>query len=153
MKLLIARHGEASFNAASDKARPLTPNGKAITARLVDTHFEALRAVQRIWNSELVRARETASIFAEKLHVAAEPKDFLTPDDKAEDVLAALQSLPTDETLLIVSHQPLIGDLVSVLCTGSVYDSHPFITSEIVVLEYASPARGFASLVADFLPG
>lgn len=153
MKLFIARHGEASFNAPSDRDRPLTPNGVAVTTALMTKHLSDLHAVDYIWSSELVRAKATASIYAETLNLETESKDFLAPDCEPEDVLSALQSFSPDACLLIVSHQPLIGDLVSFLCMGNVYDSHPFVTSEIVVLECEMPDRGLARIVADYLPG
>jgi len=152
MKLFIARHGEASFNAPSDRERPLTQNGLAVTARLADKHMQDLQPVSRIWCSDLVRAKETASIYAEILSHAAEPKSCLAPDCEPEEVLEELQSLTPEESLLIVSHQPLIGDLVSFLCVGNVYESHPFMTSEIVVLECETFVRGTARLVSDFRP-
>jgi len=152
MKIYISRHGEASFNASSDRERPLTPVGVEQTKLLLKTHLSDLSAIDAIWSSDLERAKETAAIYADQLKLSVEEKRFLAPDDEPKTVLRHLQSLGADAQLLIVSHQPLVGELVSFLCEGNVYQSHPYTTSEIVVVECEMPEKGLGTKVANFIP-
>ena len=152
MKLFIGRHGQASFDAKSDRVRPLTANGIAETVKLRDDHLSELKQAQVIWASELTRANETASIYAEKLALEIETKNFLSPDCEADRVIKKLQGLEPDACVLIVSHQPLVGELVSLLCEGNIYLAHPYVTSEIVVVECEFAEQGLGSMVGGFRP-
>lgn len=152
MKLFIARHGEASFQAASDHDRPLTENGIAQTKALVAKHWDDLKDINAIWASPLVRAQQTAQIYADALHCEIQTHTYLTPDAMPKNVLRKLSKAGLDK-LLVVSHQPLVGDLASLLVEGNIYCSHPYATSEVLVFEYEILASGTASIVADYLPG
>jgi phosphohistidine phosphatase len=113
MKLFIGRHGQASFNAESDRARPLTAVGITETENLLDLYISELKQAQVIWASDLTRANETACIYADKLDLEIETKNFLSPDCEAERVVKKLHALEPDACVLIVSHQPRVGELVS----------------------------------------
>lgn len=150
MRLFIVRHGEAAFDAKSDRLRPLTERGRADCKRQVTEHLSTLSEVTTIWCSELLRAQQTAEIFAQHLSVQIESKRFLSPDTDPALVLKALDELPETTSLLMVSHQPLVGCLVSLLCAGHVYDAHPFATSEMVSLNVDMPAEGLATLESSW---
>lgn len=152
MKLFIGRHGEASFNAESDRERPLTLAGIAETEKLRDQYLSELKQAQMIWVSSLKRANETACIYADKLNLKLETQTFLSPDCEADRVLKKLQSLDTDASVLIVSHQPLVGELVSLLCEGNIYAAHPYVTSEIVVVECKMAEPGMGVISGNFQP-
>jgi len=152
VKLFIGRHGQASFDAESDRARPLTLDGISATERLRDEHLPELTQVQEIWSSGLKRANETAAIYAQKLDIKVETKNFLSPDCEADRVLVKLQELESSACVLIVSHQPLVGELVSLLCEGNIYLAHPYTTSEIVVVECEMAERGMGLISGDFVP-
>ena len=152
MKLFIGRHGQASFDAESDRARPLTPMGITETENLLDQNISELKQAQVIWVSDLKRANETACIYADKLELKIETKNFLSPDCEADRVVKELQALESDACILIVSHQPLVGELVSLLCEGNIYAAHPYVTSEIVVVECEMAVPGMGSLIGDFQP-
>ncbi|MFT5718203.1 MAG: phosphohistidine phosphatase [Oleiphilaceae bacterium] len=152
MKLFIGRHGQASFNAESDRARPLTAVGITETENLLDLYISELKQAQVIWASDLTRANETACIYADKLDLEIETKNFLSPDCEAERVVKKLHALEPDACVLIVSHQPLVGELVSLLCEGNIYAAHPYVTSEIVVVECEIALEGMGSIVGNFQP-
>lgn len=153
MKVFIARHGEASFNAPSDFERPLTDNGSSTTRKLVEANLSALQEVEVIWCSHLTRAIQTAEIYGSALSLVPEKKTFLPPESQPAKVIKALEAAEADyQSILIVSHQPLVGDLVSALCEGNDFRGHPFTTSEVVVLEMDYPAAGIATKIANFLP-
>jgi len=152
MKLFIGRHGQASFNAESDRARPLTAVGITETENLLGLYISELKQAQVIWASDLTRANETACIYADKLDLEIETKNFLSPDCEAERVVKKLHALEPDACVLIVSHQPLVGELVSLLCEGNIYAAHPYVTSEIVVVECEIALEGMGSIVGNFQP-
>ena len=151
MKLFISRHGEASFDADSDFSRPLTERGLAQTSTLVTENAANLAQVSAIWASPLLRAQQTASVYQEALKLEIQTKSFVTPDASPKQVLRQLNRAGIDN-LLIVSHQPLVGDLVSLLVEGNTYHAHPFVTSELVVLEYDLMEAGLSSLIKDIIP-
>lgn len=152
MKLFIARHGEASFDAPSDRERSLTPNGIDITKGVLERNIEELRKVDVIWSSDLRRAIETAAIYSDKLQISVDHKSSLSPDGDPKKIIREINALKSDTHLLIVSHQPLVGEFVSLLCEGHVYKSHPYNTSEIVLVECETPEPGLGCQVGNFLP-
>jgi len=164
LKLFLSRHAESSFNAPSDRERPITGNGIEQTKRLIGNNFPALKEVEYIWCSDLRRAKETASLYREKIgrpdaigsfekqKQLLSEKTFLSPDGDIKKVFESLSSLSDDAVLLIVSHQPLIGELVSELCEGNVYQAHPFAPSEVVVVECDVAESGMGKKVANYLP-
>ena len=151
MKVFIARHGEATFDAPSDYERPLTTRGQDVTMRLVSSHLQELGEVTEIWCSHLTRAVQTATIYADALSLKINRKTFLSPDGAPTQVIRQLEKAKDVEAILLVSHQPLVGDLAAALC-GDHGRAHPFVTSEVLVLEMDYPAAAIASQVANFLP-
>ncbi|MDX1451530.1 MAG: phosphohistidine phosphatase SixA [Oleiphilaceae bacterium] len=152
MKLFLGRHGEASFNAPSDRQRELTPAGVRASQQLIKAHIDVMSEVNTLWASELVRARQTAGIYAEALGLTVQTREYLAPDYDAEEVLAALSKEQFAGDILIVSHQPLVGELVSLLVEGNVYDAHPYVTSEIVAMDVEHWVAGGATRLRDYRP-
>ncbi len=152
MKLFLGRHGEASFNAPSDRERALTPVGIQATQAVLRVQRDVLASVRHIYSSELVRARQTANVYAEALGIALETRAYLAPDYDAEEVLEALGRETFSGDVLVLSHQPLVGDLVSLLVSGNTYDSHPYLTSEIVAMELEHWSPGCAQKLAEYRP-
>lgn len=153
MRLYIARHGEASFNAESDRSRALTVMGTHATEVLYKKHHREVSSVAHVWSSPLKRAQQTAEILSGYQSERIETHEILAPDEEPEQVLKALQVLPENASVLIVSHQPLVGDLVSLLRVGNLFEPHPFVTSEIVVMELDALVPGAGAIVADYMPG
>lgn len=151
MKVFVARHGEASFDAPSDHERPLTERGESVSKALVLAHLDELQQIQEIWCSHLTRAVQTATLYADALSLKLNRKTFLSPEGSPSQVIRQLEKKQELKAVLLVSHQPLVGDLVGQLC-GDPYSAHPFVTSEVVVLDMDYPAAGMAEKVADFLP-
>lgn len=152
MRFFVMRHAQASFNAPSDRDRPITEMGINQTKRLLAEHVEALACVNQIWSSDLLRAKQTAALLSNKLNIPVFEKSFLSPDGDVKSVLETLRALPSDICLLIVSHQPLVGELVSCLLHGNTHQSHPYATSEILALELDMFEPGMATLAKQFLP-
>ena len=70
-----------------------------------------------LWTSPLVRARQTAEILADRLETMRGLKEqpFLA-EPEWEGPASALRSLPNNATVLMVGHEPYLGDWCKVLC-------------------------------------
>ena len=117
MQLYILRHGDAERLSSSDRERQLTARGKVEVQTVLTKHKAELAAVETIWVSPYMRAQQTAAVVSEQLpNIAVQTLAQLTPDNRPVDVLKFLCQQPEDSTLLLVSHQPLVSDLVANLC-------------------------------------
>jgi phosphohistidine phosphatase len=152
MKIYVMRHAQASFSAPSDRERPITELGIIQTKALLSANSDQFSDVNLIWSSDLLRAKQTASLVSDALKLEANEQLFLSPDSDVKQVVDALQGLDPNTCLLIVSHQPLVGELVSFLIKGNVHHAHPYTTSEILELELDFVDAGMASLVKQYLP-
>ncbi len=111
MKLFVMRHGEAEPHAATDSARQLTDSGRADIVQMATDYADDLAAVDVIWASPYVRAQQTAQLLSLQFQRDVITQDFLPPGGNPLDVLGALEA-HKDQTVLIVSHQPLVGTLL-----------------------------------------
>jgi len=134
VKLWVLRHGEAEPQARSDDQRNLTEHGRRqvlrSAAHLLGQPLDAIIA------SPYVRAQQTAALVHQALvfgkDVVTVP--WLTPDSDPDRVLRELDSLGLANVLL-VSHQPLVGQLVGLLHSGSRQDSAPMSTASLAELD------------------
>lgn len=111
MQLFIMRHGEAESRAESDMHRELTAQGKGDIAQMAETYADDLASVDIIWASPYARAQQTAQIMSTALGKPVVTQAFLPPNGNPSEVLDILQNIG-EQTVLMVSHQPLVGVLV-----------------------------------------
>jgi phosphohistidine phosphatase len=149
MKLYILRHGQAEIFAASDAVRQLTPAGREEVRRVIRKSADSLAEIEKIWVSPLLRAQQTADLALELLNeVPRETSDLLLPESTPVDVLNRLSNeLPTGHgaSYLLVSHQPLVGELVNGIC-GKPNGYYPMDTGALASLELDVPALGCGHL-------
>ena len=62
MKVYIMRHAQASFNAPSDRERPITDAGIKQTQNLLLANRDNISDINLIWSSDLLRAKQTAGL-------------------------------------------------------------------------------------------
>lgn len=87
-----------------------------VVAGLRETDFRP----ELILTSPLKRAVETAEVVAQGCgNISVEPQDELSPGSKPESLVGRLQAHFGLPSLAIVGHQPDLGQLVSLLLTGS----------------------------------
>ena len=146
MDIFILRHGEAFPNAPSDAQRELTPQGCKRVEQVVHQHLLDKKInIETIIVSPLVRAQQTASIAKTVLHFNAslETTDFLLPEASPIELLNFIAS-KTITSVLLVSHLPLVGDLLSVLIDGNAHSGMHLPTAGLayVQAEYAAPSMG-----------
>lgn len=138
MHIFILRHGQAELQKTTDEVRNLTLKGRADVANIAVKSLADLQVVQQIWVSSLVRAQQTADIVASTLaqHAAPLPMkitDLLVPEADPYLLFEALQDSPMSSVLL-VSHQPLVGKVIDLLC-GSYPGNHPMNTSSLACVD------------------
>ncbi|MEK9888565.1 MAG: phosphohistidine phosphatase SixA [Gammaproteobacteria bacterium] len=112
--LLIMRHGDAEPSAVSDEVRPLSARGRS-EVQEVGRALVAHLGIDKIVASPLVRAQETASLVAAcySHEIQRDTCVSLSPNGIPDQVIAEF-----DEgvgSVLLVTHMPLIADLVSAL--------------------------------------
>ena len=117
-ELYIMRHGiAADRDAAStdDAKRPLTSEGKQKMCEIAAGLVHAGMELDWIVSSPLVRAAETAEIVGEVVG-SKTPHDFcdaLKPGGAPEALIAFLAKRPTRRRVLVVGHEPDLGDLAA----------------------------------------
>nr|WP_187696906.1 MULTISPECIES: phosphohistidine phosphatase SixA [Pseudomonas] len=141
----ILRHGEAEAHARTDAERNLTERGRAevlrSAAHLIGQPLNAIIA------SPYVRAQQTARLVREALGFVPDIRTvpWLTPEGSPEQVLAHLEA---EDNVLLVSHQPLVGNLISFLQHGHSRQPQPMYTASLAQLEGEFALAGLMSLVS-----
>lgn len=120
MQVFIMRHGDAALNAASDSVRPLTECG-CDESRLMAAWLKSQgSSVERVLVSPYLRAEQTLTVVGEELLFAGRTDILpeLTPGGDADRVADYLNMLAAEDvsSVLVISHLPLVGYLVSALC-------------------------------------
>lgn len=122
MKLFILRHAEAidAVDAASsmpDDWRYLTGKGRK-TAEAFGRRMEKLAGTGLvIVSSPLVRAVQTAQIVADRIgrKCKVEINGMLRSGVDVADIVDFLQNLSSSENIMLVGHEPQLGELATVL--------------------------------------
>lgn len=149
MHIFILRHGHAEAQVTTDDARNLTSTGRTVTHSVIRDALPQLQSVQQIWASPLVRAQQTAHIALHFFpHLQLQTIDCLIPEANPQDVYAWLESMRENssvdlQSVLLVSHQPLVGSLVNQLC-GQSEHFHAMDTSSLAAIktDVVAPAMG-----------
>ena len=118
--LYIMRHGDAISRAATDAERPLSDLGQSDAAKMIPCLLE--QPPTTLWVSPYLRAQQTAAIVVTGLVQAGHNPNIetisgITPDDnpfKLVDLLADFNQGP----LMLVSHNPFVSILLSLLTEG-----------------------------------
>jgi phosphohistidine phosphatase len=147
MKLWVLRHGEAvPYGSCPDSERELTDHGRKealnSAAHLIGQPLTAIYA------SPYLRAQQTAQIVREALGFEPEIRtvEWLTPEvdpDKITDQLVSVSNV------LLVSHNPLVGSLLSYLQHGAGYPPEKVSTAGLAELE--SPELLIGSMTLNSL--
>ena len=112
MQLILWRHAQAE-EGDSDLARPLTAKGHKQARKMARFLQGKLSGSYHVWTSEAERSRQTAAYLQHPAKVQA----ALNPDAAAQQVAEWLCAIASDETVVIVGHQPWLGDLCAWLLT------------------------------------
>jgi phosphohistidine phosphatase len=144
MKLWVLRHGEAEpHGTRADSERELTAHGREEVLR---TAAELIgQPITAIYASPYRRAQQTAQLVREALGFAPEIRtvEWLTPDYSPQVVSEQLVSV---DRALLVSHNPLVGNLLGYLQHGHVQDPERVATAGLAELEGDLPLAGAMKL-------
>ena len=113
MDLILWRHAEAEepSDGVDDLARSLTPRGEKQAARMAAWLDRQLPDGLRVLASPARRTEQTASALGRKFKMRAE----LLPGGTPQDLLELAQWPRAKGTVLVVGHQPMLGQTIAQL--------------------------------------
>jgi phosphohistidine phosphatase len=114
MDLILWRHADAE-DGSPDLARALTPKGHKQAAQMARWLREHLPEDTRVIVSPARRARETAQALVSDF----ETVEAVAPGATHEAVLAASHWPQARRAVLVVGHQPTLGQVVAALISGT----------------------------------
>ena len=121
MKLWVLRHGEAVPHGSKphDSERELTEHGREEVLRSAANLIG--QPLTAIYASPYLRAQQTAQLVRDALGFEPEIRtvEWLTPDTEPDKVAEQMVAV---SDVLLVSHNPLVGNLLSYLQHGA---GHP----------------------------
>ena len=147
MKLYILRHGEAATSAATDTERPLTERGSFETTQIIKRRRDSLSSLDAIYASPKLRAAQTAEIVRKLLPAAPRvaTTELIKPNAAIGALTALLEPFAAQGEVLLVSHQPLVGNLIDYL-TDKPATGRLMSTSCLACLDVIAFTRGCATL-------
>lgn len=113
MELILWRHAEAEMG-EPDAARALTAKGLKQAEKMARWLDHNLPQSCKILVSPATRSIQTAEALGRKFKIS----DELAPESNAEQILAATHWPDSREPVLVVGHQPTLGQLASLLIDG-----------------------------------
>ena len=147
MRIWILRHGQAEPTASSDAARQLTDTGRAEVLRMAQQL--AGQPLGVIIASPYRRAQQTAEVVSHELKYPADilTADWLVPEASPMAVLRHVAER-TESDVLLVSHQPLVGQLISLLLDGHKRGHFAMPTAGLACMDMPLVAAGAATLIS-----
>ena len=138
MKIYIMRHGQAGMNAKTDEQRPLTEQGIEESIHMACWLAPQLGdKLDRVIHSNYLRAKQTWQSICSELPKAGavEESGDITPYGDPAFVASYLTTLAAKhDSILMVSHLPLVGYLVQSLCPAA--GAPMFATSGLACIEW-----------------
>ncbi|HEX7233748.1 MAG TPA: histidine phosphatase family protein [Nitrosospira sp.] len=113
MELILWRHAEAE-DGIPDSARKLTPHGLKQAQAVAEWLTPRLPKSVQIIASPTRRTRQTAEALAAKFEIAEE----IGPGASAKTILAVAQWPDAKGTVVIVGHQPTLGETSALILCG-----------------------------------
>ncbi|WP_137221733.1 phosphohistidine phosphatase SixA [Shewanella sp. MEBiC00475] len=118
MQLFLMRHGEASFDAPSDKERKLTETGRIETELMANWLAKQVSHFDLVIVSPYLRAQQSWQEVSTHL---PEPRKWVVDDDVvpsgdpkiAVDIILAYAEQYKADNVLVISHMPILGFMVS----------------------------------------
>lgn len=152
MQLYIMRHGEAQNfieqGSRDDSQRALTAQGE-IEAKMMANWLQKMQiSPKQVFVSPYVRAQQTCELATTDMQTTITTLDFITPSGDAKqvhdfidgwcseqlEVIASQKSTKQEQSLLIISHMPLVSYLVAELTQSS--NAPIFATAGIAHIDY-----------------
>lgn len=110
MQIILWRHAEAEIG-VHDLERQLTTKGHNQATKIALQLRKKLPENHQIWVSQALRSKQTAA----HLGVPGCELPQLNPEADAQQIVSLFQGIHTNETVVIVGHQPWIGQICAFL--------------------------------------
>jgi len=126
MNVYLMRHGLAvergtpGYN--SDEERPLTPKGERKVLRVADALLKLEISFDAILSSPLLRAKQTAALLSREMKSKQKVQltEHLAPGGNVKKLVYLIHHLRVvPENVLLVGHEPDLGELTAALLAGS----------------------------------
>lgn len=138
MQLFLMRHGEAGFQAQSDRERTLTETGRYHTRLMSNWLAKTVSDFDLVLVSPYLRAQQT---WQEVSSHFPEPRKWLVLDELvpsgeptlAADLVLAYAEQYKAERVLVIAHMPILGYMVSEIVAG--VEPPLFATSGITLID------------------
>lgn len=151
MIIALFRHGHAESKAATDADRSLSETGAAQARSAAKQLAERYSHFDYIWVSPYKRAEQTWQQASAYIRGRVQVQSMITPSGDVDLVIDALARLPQESTVLLVTHQMFVGDLLDAL-GGFERGKYLMGTANVAVLDTEIVARGMAHLEAFIQP-
>lgn len=149
MEIFLLRHGNAESSAVRDSDRKLSAEGREELHRVLGACVLQLAEIDQILVSPYLRAQQTCEIALQYLPAAVRAQrqtmEFLKPSGSCQAVIDWAYSSPC-QSVLLVSHQPLIGTLLDELC-GFESGLYRLGTAALAAVKADVVARGLGELM------
>ncbi|MFT4886300.1 MAG: phosphohistidine phosphatase [Pseudohongiellaceae bacterium] len=152
MMIYLMRHGEAEGQALSDPARELTRKGVMDNRSAIAKLKQRAPEIDRAITSPYQRARQTCS--AVRLaypQLRFEVNKALEPEAGVYDLMDEIEKIDAMQVFLI-SHNPLISNLLALIVDGTLETSRHMGTSHIACVSMDIVAPGCAELLYMLTP-
>lgn len=114
MQIILWRHAEAEAGEI-DLERGLTEKGRNQAEKMASQLRKKLPESYQLWVSQACRSRQTAEYLSDPTHELA----VLNPESDARQIAALFGRIEDGQTVVIVGHQPWIGEVCSFLLNQS----------------------------------
>lgn len=147
MRLLLMRHGDASWQAPSDSQRPLSDLGQLQVQLQAQTEHIDWQGYQQLFASPYLRTQQTSQILQQTLdsNWRQTNTELVTPGGDPSVVQEFLLSQDQIDTV-IVTHQPLVSCLIGYFCHADIYAGEPMMPASVAVLSGDVFAKGCMQL-------
>lgn len=147
MRLLLMRHGDASWQAPSDSQRPLSDLGQLQVQQQAQAATIDWHGYEQLFASPYLRTQQTSQILQQTLHTTwpQVSTHLVTPGGDPGAVQEFLLNQAQVDTV-VVTHQPLVSCLVGYFCHGDIYAGEPMMPASVAVLSGDVFAQGCMQL-------
>ncbi|MFO0697947.1 MAG: histidine phosphatase family protein [Nitrospira sp.] len=131
MECILFRHGiaiEPDEWEGAEENRPLTDKGRKRTRQAAQGLSVLGCQPTHLFTSPFVRAYDTARLVRTAVcpTLKIETREELAVGTTPEQLVGFLRTLPSDAVVLCVGHEPLLGEVASLLLCGKVLPTFPF---------------------------
>ena len=152
MNLYLLRHGEAEANASSSAGRQLTDAGVEEVLNVARQFALRNLRIDRCLASPALRAQQTAETFLSMQFVTPEIEtlEALSANQRAAQLMHYLENV-REENVLLVSHNPILSELLALLTSGNIDHMHILETGNLacVTLDIVGLGMGMCPFILE----